>query len=96
MLSRYTWMNRLMQSRKIAVISHWKVEGVLQSPICITWLLNVPRTVANTVLWMCSGIMHMLWSYQALIDMPPGHIIVNDILVMEWSHILDRVIVLFS
>ena len=26
----------------------------------------------------------------------PGHIITNDILVREWSHVLDRVIVLFS
>ena len=46
-----------MQSQKIAVISCWNVEGVLQSPICITWLLNVPSTVANAVLWTCSGTM---------------------------------------
>ena len=31
----------------------------LQSPICITWLLNVPSTVANTVLWMYSSTMHI-------------------------------------
>ena len=36
---------------KIAVISSWNIEGAFQSPICITWLLNVPSTVANTVLW---------------------------------------------
>ena len=54
-LSRYTWMNQLMQSQKIAVISHWNIEGVLQSPICITWLLNVPSTVVNAILWMCSS-----------------------------------------
>ena len=57
--SKYTWTNRLMQSQKIAVISRWNVEGALQSPICITWLLNVPSTVANAVLWMCSGTMHI-------------------------------------
>ena len=57
--SRYTWMNQLMQSLKITVISHWNVEGVLQSPICITWLLNVPSTVANAILWTCSGTMHI-------------------------------------
>ena len=44
-----------MQSQKIVVISHWNVEGALQSPICITWLLNVPSTVANTILWTCSS-----------------------------------------
>ena len=53
-LSKYTWMNQLMQSRKIAVISRWNMEGALQ---CITWLLNVPSTLANAVLWMCSGMM---------------------------------------
>ena len=58
-LSKYTWMNWLMQSQKIAVISRWNVEGVLQLPICITWLLNMPSTVANTVLWMCSGTMRI-------------------------------------
>ena len=52
-------MNQLMQLQKMAVISCWKVEGALQSPICITWLLNVPSTVANTILWMCSGTMHI-------------------------------------
>ena len=52
---KYTWMNQLMQSQKIAVISCWNVEGALQSPICITWLLNMPSTVANTVLWTCSS-----------------------------------------
>ena len=57
MLFRYTWMKWLMQSQKIAVISRWNVEGALQSPICITWLLNVPSTMANTILWMCSGTM---------------------------------------
>ena len=57
--SRYTWMNRLMQSWKIAVISHWNIEGALQSPICITWLLNVLSTVANAILWMCSGMMRI-------------------------------------
>ena len=56
-LSKYTWTNRLIQSRKMAVISCWNVEGALQSPICITWLLNVPSTVANAVLWTCSGMM---------------------------------------
>ena len=56
-LSKYTWTNRLMQSWKIATISHWNIEGELQSPICITWLLNVPSTVANAILWMCSGTM---------------------------------------
>ena len=40
-------------------IRHWNVEGALQSPICITWLLNVPSTVANAVLWTCSGMMHI-------------------------------------
>ena len=55
--SKYTWMNQLRQSQKIAVISRWNIEGALQSPICITWLLNVPSTVANAVLWMCSGTM---------------------------------------
>ena len=59
MSSRYTWMNWLMQSQKIVVISHWNVEGALQSPICITWLLNVPSTVANTILWTCSGMMRI-------------------------------------
>ena len=44
---------------KITVISHWNIEGALQSPICITWLLNVPSTVANTVLWTCSGMMRI-------------------------------------
>ena len=58
-LFKYTWMNRLMQSQKIAVISCRNVEGALQSPICITWLLNVPSTVANTVLWTCSGMMRI-------------------------------------
>ena len=48
-----------MQSWKIVVISHWNVEGVLQSPICITWLLNVPSTVANAIIWMCSSTMHI-------------------------------------
>ena len=48
-----------MQSQKMAVISRWNVEGALQSPICITWLLNMPSTVANVVLWMCSGTMHI-------------------------------------
>ena len=52
-------MNWLMQSQKIVVISHWNVEGALQSPICITWLLNVPSTVVNTVLWTCSGMMRI-------------------------------------
>ena len=33
--------------------------GLLQSPLCITWLLNVPSTVANAVLWTCSGTMHI-------------------------------------
>ena len=55
-------MNQLMQSQKIAVISCWNVEGALESPICITQLLNVPSTVANAVLWMCSGTMH-IYSY---------------------------------
>ena len=55
--SKYTWMNWLMQSQKMAVISCWNVEGALQSPICITWLLNVPSTVVNAVLWTCSGMM---------------------------------------
>ena len=58
-LSKYTWTNRLMQSRKIGVISHWNVEGALQSPICITWLLNMLSTVANAVLWTCSSMMHI-------------------------------------
>ena len=58
-LSKYSWMNRLMQSQKIAVISHWNVEGALQSPICITWLLNMPSTMANAILWTCSGTMHI-------------------------------------
>ena len=57
--SKYTWMNWLMQSQKMAVISCWNVEGALQSPICITWLLNVPSTVANAVLWMCSSTMRI-------------------------------------
>ena len=48
-----------MQSQKIAVISRWNVEGALQSPICITWLLNVPSTVANAVLWTCSSMMRI-------------------------------------
>ena len=73
--SRYTWMNRLMQSWKIMVISRWNIEGVLQSPICITWLLNMPSTVVNTILWMCVPVrcifVHMLWTYWALSDMPP-------------------------
>ena len=56
-LSKYTWTNQLMQSQKIAVTSHWNIEGALQSPICITWLLNVPSTVANAILWTCSGTM---------------------------------------
>ena len=63
-----------MQLQKIAVISCWKVEGALQSPICITWLLNVPRTVVNAVLWTCSSMMvfvHMLQTYWALINMWP-------------------------
>ena len=59
MSSKYTWMNRLMQSQKMVVISRWNVEGALQSPICITWLLNVPSTVANAVLWTCSGTMRI-------------------------------------
>ena len=37
----------------------WNIEGALQSPICITWLLNVPSTVVNAVLWMCSGMMRI-------------------------------------
>ena len=41
----------------MAVISHWNVEGALQSPICITWLLNVPSAVANVVLCTCSSTM---------------------------------------
>ena len=57
--SKYTWTNQLMQSQKIAVISHWNVEGALQSPICITWLQNVPSTVANAILWTCSGMMRI-------------------------------------
>ena len=57
--SKYTWTNQLMQSQKIAVISHWNIEGVLQSPICITWLLNMLSTVINTILWTCSGMMHI-------------------------------------
>ena len=57
--SRYTWTNWLMQSQKVAVISRWNVEGALQSPICITWLLNVPHTVANAVLWTCSSMMRI-------------------------------------
>ena len=57
--SKYTWTNQLMPSRKMAVISHWNIEGALQSPICITWLLNMPSTVANAVLWMCSGMMRI-------------------------------------
>ena len=63
-----------MQSQKIAVISCWNVEGALQSPICITWLLNVPSTVANAVLWMCSSMMHICLyasDISSLIDMPP-------------------------
>ena len=72
-LSKYTWMNRLMQSRKIVVISCWNVEGVLQTPICITWLLNMPSTVVNAILWKCSSTMCicMLQTYQALSNMPP-------------------------
>ena len=31
----------------------------MQSPICITWLLNVPSTVVNPVLWTCSGMMYI-------------------------------------
>ena len=57
--SKYTWTNQLMQSQKIAVISCWNIEGALQSPICITWLLNVPSTVENAVLCTCSGTMHI-------------------------------------
>ena len=49
MSSMYTWANRLMQSQKMAVIRHWNVEGELQLPICITWLMNVPSTVANAI-----------------------------------------------
>ena len=43
----------------IAVISCWNIEGALQSPSCITWLLNVPSTMVNAVLWMCSDTMHI-------------------------------------
>ena len=57
--SKYTWTNWLMQSQKIAVINCWNVEGALQSPICITWLLNMPSTVANAVLCMCSSMMRI-------------------------------------
>ena len=57
--SKYTWTNQLMQSQKMAVISRWNVESALQSPICITWLLNMPSTVANTVLWTCSSTMRI-------------------------------------
>ena len=48
-----------MQSRKMAVISCWNVEGALQSPICITWLLNMPSTVVNAALWTCSSTMRI-------------------------------------
>ena len=60
-----------MHLQKIAVISHWNVEGALQSPICITWLLNVPSTVANAILWTCSSTMCICWY-------------ASDILSFEW------------
>ena len=43
----------------MAVISRWNVEGELQSPICITWLTNVPRTVANAVFGIEGRSMHI-------------------------------------
>jgi hypothetical protein len=48
--SMYTWTKRPMQLQHIAVISRWNVDGALQCPICITWLLKVPSIVANAVL----------------------------------------------
>ena len=55
----YTWVNRLMQSWKMAVINRWNVEGELQSSICITWLMNVPSTVANAVFGIKGRSMHI-------------------------------------
>ena len=43
-------MKQIMQLQKIAVIKCWNVDGALQSPIWITWLLKVPNTVVNAVL----------------------------------------------
>ena len=54
-LSMYTRIKQLIQSRKIAVFRCWNIDGALQSPIWITWLLKVPSTVANTILTTWSG-----------------------------------------
>ena len=55
----------------MAVINCWNIEGALQSPICITWLLNMPSTVANAVLCTWCIFVHALWTYWALSDMLP-------------------------
>ena len=55
-LSRYMCMNFLIKSQKVMVISCWNVDGVLQSPICMTWLWNVPKMVEDIVLYTSSGL----------------------------------------
>ena len=55
-LSRYTWINRAMYSLNTAVINLWKVDGILQSPCCITRLTNIPKMVAKAVLGTFSGL----------------------------------------
>jgi len=44
---------------KMAVIRRWNVKGKFQSPICITWLMNVPSTVSNAIFRIECGLMHI-------------------------------------
>ena len=85
MSSRYTWTNRLMQSQKIAVISRWNVEGALQSPICITWLLNMPSTVANTILWMCSSMMRICSYTSDILSFDQYAALAISLWMISWS-----------
>ena len=74
-----------MQSQKMAVIDCWKVEGALQSPICITWLLNVPRTVANAVLWMHSGTMQICSYASDILSFEQYAALAISLQMISWS-----------
>ena len=78
-------MNQLMQSQKIAVISRWNVEGALQSPICITWLLNVPSTVVNAVLWTCSGMMRICLYGSDILSFEQYAALAISLWMISWS-----------
>ena len=84
-LSKYTWTNWLMQSWKIVVISRWNIEGALHLPICITWLLNVPSTVVNAILWMCSGMMRICLYASDILSFDQYAALAISLWMISWS-----------